>query len=264
MPEAIALGTPGDPEQASLVAQALMQQSTAITALVSQLATGDPISELSSSSQGGHGLSSKGVARRERMQRDLSEGQSQYFLQLQQQIHRKLYPSRPLPKREEDFQTVDVSLTSYLEKFGHFKNNKDGAMMMRMLAHVVDCAALGDLHAAKEHLALAVVALDQSLQDNSWSVAYVLSLLEEPPASLFQERPPQVSGLGRPFSGLVPQPWAAVALAFLREMELLTSKKSEAKAGRPSPKAADPNQESPKRRAKFPKKPKAGDAQPPQ
>ena len=56
------------------VAQALTQQSTAITALVAHLASGDPLADLASGGGGSSGLSAKGVARREKMQTDLATG----------------------------------------------------------------------------------------------------------------------------------------------------------------------------------------------
>lgn len=83
-----------DPEHLGLVTQALMEQSSAITSLVAHLASGDAIRELASSSStvGGHGLNMRGVSRRERMQRELAEGSSSYFLQFHQQLYRKMFP----------------------------------------------------------------------------------------------------------------------------------------------------------------------------
>lgn len=253
-----------DPDANGGMANAILQQSTAITQLVAHLASSDPMTDLSSTSSGG-GLSAKGAARRERMQRDLVEGNSTYFPQVLQQMHRKMYPSRVVPKSEQELIASGCQMTSYVERFGNFKGHKESGMMMWMLSHAVDAAASGDFHMTKEYLALSAACLEQSTQDSNWTVAYVLSLLEEPPSQIFSERQAPVSALGRPFSGLIPPAWAAVALAYLKEMELLNNKKTESKAPKTtSPKAEEPGSASPKRRPKFPKKPKAGEASPKQ
>ena len=63
---------------------------------------------------------------------------------------------------------------------------------------------------------------------------------------------------GRPFTPLAPSPWCAVVLAYLKELENLTSKKTESKAKAkakqdPAASSEDPSP-SPRRKARFPKK----------
>eukprot|EP00438_Fugacium_kawagutii_P020865 Skav209437 [mRNA] locus=scaffold805:194561:196087:- [translate_table: standard] len=265
----VAPGAETEPEKMGVMTQALMDQSSAITALVAHLASGDPVGDLaasSSSATGGHGLNMRGVARRERMQRELAEGSSSYFLQFHQQLFRKMHPARPVPRTEQEIAASQVTMTSYLERFGNYKQNREGAMILWSLAHCVDCAAMDDLQGTREHLALLCASLDQACHDGNWSVAWVLNLLDEPPSSMFQEKPPSVSNLGRPFAGMVPGQWAAASLAYLKEMELLSSKKTEAKPAKApaAAKAEDAtNPSSPKRKPRFPKKPKAGADAPP-
>ena len=247
------------------MARALMEQSSAITALVAHLTSGgDVLNDLSSSSSGSAGVNTRGVARREKMQRDLAEGNSQYFLAVQQQLFKKMFPARPVPKREEDLIGAGVSLTTYLERFGGYRHSKENAMIMWMLAHCMDAAADGNMHMVKEYLALTTACIEQASMDGNWSIAYVLSLLEEPPSQVYTDRASNVSALGRPFAALVPPQWAAVSLAFLKEMELLSNKKQETKPSKPSQSRTDEsgNPSPTKRRPKFPKKPKAG-ADPP-
>ena len=69
---------------------ALSQQSAALTALVSHMA-GVP---------GIISSSTKGTVKRERMQQDLAARRSTFFLQVQQQVFKKLNPSKLLPKTE--------------------------------------------------------------------------------------------------------------------------------------------------------------------
>ena len=246
--------------------QAIMQQSAALTSLVAHLTTGDAMADLSAPSGQGQSLSTKGVARREKMQQDLSSGNSCYFLQMQQQLYKRMCPTKPIPKSEDELAGSGVSMIGSLERFGVFRNKPEAAMLMRLLAHCVDAAANGDMHLVKEYLALTVTSVDQSCLDGNWSIAFLISLLEEPPAQVYMEKTSSVSALGRPFSPLIPASWAAVALAYLKEMELLNSKKSEARGKASSPKASGPDLQPPSptpRRPKFPKKAKGGGEPPP-
>ena len=102
----------------------------------------------------------------------------------------------------------------------------------------MDAAAMDDFHATKEYLAWLTTSLEQSALDGSWNVAYILSLMEEPPQQLFGDRQRSVAATGRPFAPLVPPCWAAVALAYLKEIEVLSTRKVEMK--KPPLKAAAP------------------------
>eukprot|EP00435_Cladocopium_sp_Y103_P011868 s4028_g3.t1 len=243
------------------VVSAIAQQSLAIIQLVTHLTSGDPMSDLA----GGFslGLNTKGVARRERMQNDLAQRTSTYFLQVQQQLFKRMNPARAVPRSQEELAQADVSMTTYLERYGGFRNNKDVGLTMWILAHAMDAAAQEDFRATKEYLALLTAALEQSALDGSWSVAYILSLMEEPPQQLFAERMQPMAAAGRPFAPLVPPAWAAVALSYLRELEVLNTRKTEVRrppAQQPKAGAASSDSSpapSPKRKPRFPKKPKA-------
>ena len=261
-PGVIVENEPYDPLAASsqdpatlTVATALSQQSTAITALVAHLTSGDPLSELASGGGGSGGLSAKGVARREKMQSDLASGSSTYFLAVHQQIFKKMFPAVPVPKTEAEVVASGATMCGYLEKHGNFRGQRDLALIMWILAHAFDCASRDDFSTCKEFLGLMAASLDQAALDGNWSIAFLISLLEEPPSQMMSERSVALSSLGRPFAGMVPPQWSAVALAYLREMELLQTRKAESKAGK-SPKKEEVVL-SPRRRPKFPKKPKA-------
>ena len=243
----------------SPMAAALMQQSAALTSLVAHLTTGDPLSDLNASSSSGSSLSTKGVARRERLQQELASGSSNFFLQVQQQLFKKLYPARTLPRSEAELVGSGISMTTYLERFGGYKGKPDAAMTMWMLAHCMDCAAQQDHHRLREYLALTTACVEQAAMDGGWSLAWVMSLLEEPPVQVMAERSSGVSSLGRHFSPLIPPTWTAITLAYLKEVDLISSRKTEAKQpkGVP-PKPADPSNPPPSpKRPRFPKKPKA-------
>ena len=254
--------TPLGPQEGDSPAMiaAISQQSAALTTLVAHLTSGDALMDL----QGGSSTSSvstKGVARREKMQQELAGRTSQYFLQVHQQIYKKMFPAKLCPKTEEELMKSDVSMTAYLERYGAFRGQKEMGLIMGMVAHAMDAAAQGDFYATKEFLALLSASLDQATLDGNWHLAYIVGLLEEPPSQLFAEKMQSSLTLGRPFAPLVPPAWAAVSLSYVKEIDLLSSKKTEIrpKTNQQKPES-DQQVASPKRRQRFPKRPKAGDA----
>ena len=239
------------------VVRALSQQSTAITALVAHLAnSSDPLTEL----QGGGSTfgTTKGVQRRERMQAELAAGTSTYYLQMMQQLHRRLHPALPVPKSEAELN--HLSFLNYMEKTGGYRGNRETGLIMWLLGHIIDAAAQDDLHQVKERLALLAISLEQSVVDKGdWQIAFLLSLAEDPPLAIYQDKTSIISPYGRPFANLVPSAWAAVVLAYVKELEVLTSKKGEASNKKASPSKAaetDAPPTSPKRKARYPKKPR--------
>ena len=81
---------------------------------------------------------------------------------------------------------------------------------------------------------------------------------EDPPRSLFSSRAPSTNPRLRAFAPLCPQPWTSVALTYLREMDIIATRRSEAASSSKSAaaNAAEEPRPNPKRKPKFPKKPK--------
>lgn len=240
---------------------ALAQQSSAITSLVAHLTSGsDPMSDLSASGSNQFSAGTRGVQRRDRMMQDLAAGRSTYFMQVQQQMHRKLSPSSPAPSTEQELLVSGASVLTYLERFGGYQRKKELGYVMWLLGHVMDAFATGNHHLAREHTALALCAVEQAALDRGeWSLGFLLGLTSDPPVQMFQDRLQNVTAFGRSFGPLTPPSWAATSLAFLKEMEVLQTRKLEVKKAKPDPpaKEADPESPSPKRRPRYPKKPKA-------
>ena len=249
------------PSQDTMLA-ALTQQSAAVTALVAHIAGGgDAMTDLHGSVPGSLGASTKGLQRRQKLQADLASQSSTFFMQLHQQMHRKMFPAKVVPQKEEDLFGSQMSMCSYLERFGNFKNAREVGMTMWVLGHAIDAAAQGDHRTCQEFLALLALALEQVSTDGDWRIAYHLTLLEEPPSVMFQGRPQAVSAVGKPFANLVPPTLAATTLAYIKEVDVLLTKKGELKGGRkPTGATGDPEEEresaSPKRKPRFPRKPK--------
>lgn len=160
-----------------------------------------------------------------------------------------------MPRTDAELQVAGLSMLQYLERFGGYRNNRE--------THIMDAMAVADYHTAREHLALLICSLEQSALDGNWNLAFVISLMEEPPIQVFQDRMISLQAHGRPFSALIPSQWAAVALAYLKDLEVLQTKKNESVA-KSKAKAAPTGEEespSPRRRPRYPKKPKAAPGQ---
>ena len=192
----------------------------------------------SGSSSAGLSLHSKGIARRETMQSELAQRTSSYFMQVQQRLFTRMYPAKAVPRTVEELAQADVSMTSYLEQTGGYKTCRDTSLVVWILAHAVDAAALNDFHATKEYGSTHGVTGAERV--GWWNVAYILSLMEEHPQQLFGDRQSSVAATGHPFAPLVPPSWAAVALAYLKEIEVLSTRKVEMKRLPAKPSAPAP------------------------
>ena len=232
--------------------QAISNQSTALTALVAHLTGGtDALHDLSGGGTSQLSMSGRGVARREKMQQELAARSSGIFLAVQQQLYKRMNPSRQVPRTQAEVTASGASMTAYLERYGGYRHARDAGLALWVAAHAMDCAAADGYQRV----------LSTSWNRGSWNLAWVLTLMDDPPAMLFAGRMTPVVSRGRPFSPLIPPSWAATSLAYLKEIELLVTRKGEVKPARtPKPTSTEPDEEnspSPKRRPKFPKKPKA-------
>ena len=237
---------------------ALVEQSSALTSLVAHLASQSPdsLGELNFGSSSSQTSGTRGVLRREKLQADLASRSGGFYLQLMQQMHRRLHPGKPVPASLAELQSL--SMLTYLERQGGFRGQREAGLMMWLLGHIVDSINAEDWAGVRELTALTVVALEQSVVDQGdWSLAFLLSLASEPPVQMFQDRVLQISPHGRPFAPLCPAQWAATTLGYLKDLETLSSKKTEivpkAKTT-PKPSSPSPENPSPKRKPRYPKK----------
>lgn len=248
-----------NPEEPQDLVHAISQQSSAMLALISHIAgSQDPLTDLQS--PGLLSTSTKGIQKRERMQADLASGSSTYYLQMMQQLHKRLHPARPLPKSEDEL--GHLSFLEYLEKTGGFRNSRETGLILWLVGHIIDAAATEDLHMVKERLALLAISLEQSVVDRGdWGIAYLLSLASDPPLTMFQDRTNVVSPFNHPFSNLVPPSWAAAVLSYVKELEVLSNQKSDSVSPKKTPKTPTGDPPSPKKKPpRFPKAPKGDPA----
>ncbi|CAE7242937.1 unnamed protein product [Symbiodinium sp. CCMP2592] len=170
------------PSSSDHLATAIAQQGQALSLLVNHLASQGEALDLSSATTG---LGSKGSAKRERLQQDLTQRTGTFYLQVCQNAFRKLYPASPVPASLAD--------VTYLERFGGYAQSRDLALVMHQLAFVADCLVQDDVHGAREHLGLLLASTEQAAQDRNWSLAYLLCLLEEPAPQVYSSRKDTVS-----------------------------------------------------------------------
>ena len=242
------------------VTQAIFQQSQAMTALVAHLVSNqDPLSDLASSSS--TSLSTKGAGRREKLQQQLSNRSGDFFLQVCHQALRRIKPLDPLPETTKDLPKKAI-FSKYMEKQGGMAGQRDFALVMWLLCQIGDAMVAQDHKGAQELLAVTLVAVEQASMDGGkWDLAYLLSLQQDSPQSIYTSRTSSTNPRLRSFAPLCPQPWATTALAFVKEQDVIATRRAEASG---SKKGGDPSQDQPEgtenqpRRTRFPKKPKKG------
>ncbi|CAJ1338628.1 unnamed protein product, partial [Effrenium voratum] len=169
-----------------------------------------------------------------------------------QQAHRKMAPADPMPSSLQEASRT-VSFTRYMEIYGGYQAAKEMGLMMWVLSHVANCMLREDHQGAQDHLGLLMVSIEQAVGDGGrWDLAYLLTLLDEPPQQVFASRPqPRL----RAFMPLCPQPWATCALAFIKEVDIISTRRLEAagtsgtsnRAPRPVDRT-DPEKPAPKRK----------------
>ena len=240
----------------STLALAVLEQSKALTTLVAQLQSGgDPLLDAPSSSSG-LSLGSKGSMGRQQLQTELANRSGAFFLQVTQNAARRMRPAAKAPVDVASAASSDFSMVNYLERFGGYGGCRELGLVQFCLAHIFDTALHSDLEGVREHLALTMVAVEQSVQDaGRWDLAYQLTLLEDPPSQMWAYKSGgNLNPRLRAFAPLCPQKWATVALAYLKEVDYIQSRRTDLRKGQPSPGAGDaPSTPSPKKRNRNPK-----------
>eukprot|EP00438_Fugacium_kawagutii_P010368 Skav231998 [mRNA] locus=scaffold719:448670:469014:- [translate_table: standard] len=215
-------------EGKSELAQAMLMQSKAIQALVTHLATNatDPMNDLSSTSSA---ISSKGALGRAKLQAELAAHKGVFFNQVLHGMARRMQPAQPSEVEMSALVTRGVTPTTYLERFGGFGKSKDLGMIIWQVALAMNHIQEGNHLAAQDSLALLFVCLEQAAMDGgNLQIGLLLSLTEDPPQSLFSGRSLASQMHPRPFAPTAHQRWVTTALQYLKEMDVITTKRAEA------------------------------------
>eukprot|EP00435_Cladocopium_sp_Y103_P016470 s334_g4.t1 len=243
----------------SSLAQAVLEQSRALTSLAAQIAAqhGDPLTELAGPSTG-----TRGAAGHAKLQAELAMHRGTFFASVLQQMSRRMSPTASAEVTPAALMARGVSGLRYLERFGGYGRQRELGLIQFQVMTAFDYLMEDNVAAAKDTVALLAVGLEQCCLDNGrMDLASLLCLQEDPPSSIFQNRVLSATSRARSFAPLADQRWVTSALAFLKELEVITSKRAELTGGgKPS---SDSLSETPKAKPKAqPKRKGKGKGQP--
>ena len=223
----------GLPPASDSLSQAVLEQSRALTALVAQLAgsSGDLLSEASGSlSQ----LSARGAGQRAKMQEELASDRGTFFLAVLQNMARRMAPAVSPSSDPSELMQQGVCLSRYWERFGGFAGQRDLGAIAHALAHAMDSLQAGRVNQASDHLALLAVCIEQMSMDGGRAeLGYQLTWLEDPPSAMFAARPGKSTIHTRAFAPLAAQRWVAIVLSYVKELDVIATKRADMKRGGP-------------------------------
>ena len=252
----------GPPTSSDPLAQAVLAQSQALTALVAQIAqtNGDPMLELGSA---GLSTGTRGAQGRARLQAELAAQKGSFFASVISSMSRRMFPTMTAEGSYQELMDRGVCGTRYLERFGGYGKVRDLGCLQYQVMTILDSLQTSNLQAARDQAALLAVTLDQAAMDQGrFDLAHLLCLQEEPPAAVFTNRQASMLAKSRAFSPLADQKWVTVALAYLKELDVITSKRLEltnqSKPGQFASSSSADGPAQPKQKAQPKRKSKAG------
>ncbi|CAE7168322.1 unnamed protein product, partial [Symbiodinium microadriaticum] len=177
-----------------VLASAMMAQSRALLALVGHLAQGgDPVLDSQASS------SSRGAQSRQRLQTELAQLSGAFAEKVRAKAARRMTPAGLNP-------TEPASLCRYFERYGGFSRMRETGLIVYQAARAFDLLTAEQPKAAADALGLLLVYLDQlALDSGSTTVAYLMTLLPDPPQGLYAEGPTLPGGSLQAFTPLADQ-----------------------------------------------------------
>ena len=221
------------PDQASL-ARAVLAQSQALTTLVSQIAaaSSDPMTDLTSSSATG----TRGAQGRARLQAELAQHRGTFYTAVLQAMARRMSPTSSVEISPAEMLQRGISGARYVERFGGYGKMREWGQLQFQVMTALDYLMEDNINAVKDTIALLAVTLEQGVLDGGrLEIASLLCLQEDVPSGVFMTRQLSATSRSRSFAPLADQKWITCALAYLKEMDVITSKRQEfAGGGRPS------------------------------
>ena len=261
-PEALDPEGADDPQSSSLQG-ALAQQGSALTLLVNHLIAqaSENSGDFGGGAAGSSSLSSKGTARRDRLQAELAEHTGNFMLAVVQMGFRRMYPAGQQPRSLEEVRAnpPPFRFQDYIERYGGYGQQRDLGLVAFMVSQIADLLISGEVEGALDSLSLLLVALEQAAQDSGkWEVAYALSMFPDPPSQVFQSRPSPHNARLRAWAPLCPAPWCTTTLAYLKEADAILARRTEAlsSASRKTDASDKEEPKRPPRKPRFPRKPK--------
>lgn len=232
------------------LARAVLAQSQALTALVGQIAQSseDPMMDLGATASS---ASTRGGPRS-------GGASSRTCLSLWELLHVGAEGTGSTGSAE-DLLRRGVSGTMYMERFGGFGRHRDLGLILFQVMTVMDFMQAENHGAAKDALALLAVCIDQAVMDGGrFDLASLLTLQEDPLISIYINRQQSSLSRARAFSPLADQRWVTVALAFVKELGVILSKRLELTGAVPGSSKAQPSEAAAKSKLMPKKKGKGG------
>ena len=234
------------------LARAVYAQSQALTNLVSQIAQNqsDPLVDLGSSSSTG----TRGSAGRAKLQSELAAQTGSFFQSVLRSMSRRMAPTLPAEGSPLELYQKGICGTRYMERFGGYAKHRDLGVIQYQVMTAFDYLQTENMSAARDTIALLCVMLEQAVMDGGrLDLAQVLTLQDDLPSGIFVNRQAGVLSRSKSFSPLADQRWITIALAYLKEMDTLQTKRTEIAGGAKS--SPEPgNQGQPKAKAQGKKK----------
>ena len=215
------------------LALAVLEQSKALTSLVAQIssASQDPMADLLHGSSG----STRGSIGRAKLQAELAAQRGTFFTEVLQQISRRMSPTSspdvsPQSDAGQGHQWCQVSRTLR----GYARQRELGQLQFQIMG-ILDNLMAENIEAVKDGVALLAVTVDQACMDSGrMDLATLLCLQEDAPSSIYVNRHLSSTSRARSFTPLASQKWVTVALAYLREIDVISVKRNEMLGSRPS------------------------------
>ena len=138
------------------LAQAVLAQSKALTALVSQIASqgSDPMLELGAV---GFGAGTRGAQGRAKLQAELSAQRGTFFNAVLSAMARRMQPTSPTEGSPEELMARGICGTRYLERFGGYGKHRELGCFQHQVMTTLDFLQVGNLQAARDSAALMAV-----------------------------------------------------------------------------------------------------------
>ena len=125
-----------------------------------------------------------------------------------------------------------ATMTRYVERFGGFGKVRDYGQIMWQVAMIMDYMQQENWQGAKGCCsAIWQCAWSKSALDGSMDVGLLLSLAEDPPSGVFTNRSLAPLSRGKAFAPLADQRWITVALSFIRELDVISQRRSDVVGG---------------------------------
>ncbi|CAE7246280.1 unnamed protein product, partial [Symbiodinium necroappetens] len=162
-----------------------------------------------------------------RLQEELASRSGAFADKIRANMGRRMDPTHLMAEEQ-------ISFMRYLERHGAFSAQPLLGLLAWQTAQALDLLAAGSEAGARDTLSLILLMMEQTALDGgNSSLSWLLTLQAEPPQSLFQV-PASVPGAQLPvFSALAEQKWVTTALAYAKELDTISVRRSEAQAKGP-------------------------------